>query len=411
MTDSAEPLVLDEPRALVVAAEMSATGTLALAALSDQEFDRRLAALEKGRDRVARIQRALMDKDVDYGIIPGTPKPTLLKPGAEKLCQAYSLAADFAPERYPGDNITVPALAFVTRCQLHLGSLDGPVVAVGYGEANSWERKHRYRRGELVCPACAKEGTVLRSKNEPEYFCWRKKGGCGATFPLADERITGQSVGDVENPDPWDLGTTLLKMAEKRAFVDATLRATAASGLFTQDMEDQRPPDPASDRVDQETGEILGERVEHRAADAKPDNGLRTEPWLDISGAKVFGTIELGKPPADGQLRMDPDAVPHLVFRLNTADGKIIPQVTAEGPLAEDIFDATGGGNIAGLAVTAEGDIWRVPWQKAMRGKQEWMPAFQRLLLSRVSWTDADGVAVSLPAPREAESVAMGLVP
>ena len=52
-------------------------------------------------------------------------------------------------------------------------------------------------------------------------------------------------AGEVENPDPWDLDTTLLKMAEKRAHVDATLRACAASGLFTQDIEDQvRPPAP-----------------------------------------------------------------------------------------------------------------------------------------------------------------------
>jgi hypothetical protein len=147
---------------------------------------------------------------------------------------------------------------------------------------------------------------------------------------------------------------------------------------------------------------LEGERVEHRAADAKADNGLRTEPWLDIAGARVAGTIELGAPPADGQLRTDPDAIPHVMFRLSTADGKTIPQVAAEGPLAEDIFDASGGGNLAGLAVTVEGDIWRVPWQKA--GK--WMAhPFQRLLMARMvePW--------ALPTPQEAESVPLGLLP
>ncbi len=29
--------------------------------------------------------KAQMQKDIDYGVIPGTKKPTLLKPGAEKL--------------------------------------------------------------------------------------------------------------------------------------------------------------------------------------------------------------------------------------------------------------------------------------------------------------------------------------
>lgn len=33
-----------------------------------------------------------MQKDIDYGVIPGTNnKPVLLKPGAEKLCRLFSL--------------------------------------------------------------------------------------------------------------------------------------------------------------------------------------------------------------------------------------------------------------------------------------------------------------------------------
>ena len=31
--------------------------------------------------------KAQMQKEIDYGVIPGTKKPTLLKPGAEKLCR------------------------------------------------------------------------------------------------------------------------------------------------------------------------------------------------------------------------------------------------------------------------------------------------------------------------------------
>lgn len=236
-------------RALTLA---DTAGTFALASMSDTEFTTRLAALRKGRDRVAAIQRELMDKDVDFGTIPGTPKPTLLKPGAEKICDIYSLRADFHPERLVGDNVTAPALAYQTRCELHLGSLEGPVVAVGYGSANSWERKHRYRKAERACPECGVVGALLRSKQgKAEWFCWAKKGGCGKTFALNDARVTEQPLGEVENPDPWDLDTTLLKMAEKRAHVDATLRGTATSGLFTQDVEDlpqapvdEQPPPP-----------------------------------------------------------------------------------------------------------------------------------------------------------------------
>lgn len=243
MTDLMVPEeAVAEPRALIRADDAATAGTLALALMSDQEFDTRLAALKRGRDRMAAIQRGLMDKDVDYGKIPGTEKPTLYKPGAEKLCDFYHLAADFHPERIVGDNLAGPALAYQTRCELHLGSLDGPVVAVGYGSANSWERKHRYRTAQRACPACGCIGTLNRSKRgKPEWYCWAKRGGCGKTFPINDPTIVDQEMGQVENPDPWDLDTTLLKMAEKRAHIDATLRGTAASGLFTQDVEDTAP--------------------------------------------------------------------------------------------------------------------------------------------------------------------------
>jgi hypothetical protein len=38
-----------------------------------------------------------MVKDQDFGEIPGTSKPTLLKPGAEKLCNFFGLEPEFTP--------------------------------------------------------------------------------------------------------------------------------------------------------------------------------------------------------------------------------------------------------------------------------------------------------------------------
>lgn len=232
-TDSAM-VVHEEPVRQVV----PEAGTLALALMSDGEFNARLEALKKGQQRMAEIQKSLMVEDVDYGTIPGTDKPTLLKPGAEKLNNFYGYAADFFPSRTEGDGKVAPHLSYQTRCDIHLGSLDGPVVAVGYGSANSWEKKHRYRSPQRACPDCGVVGAITRSTREPEWFCWRKKGGCGATYPLDEPRIIGQ-VGDRENPDPHELDNTLLKMSEKRSYIDGTLRATASSGLFTQDMDDQ----------------------------------------------------------------------------------------------------------------------------------------------------------------------------
>ena len=358
-----------ESRAVVVAPDhgMTATGPLALAGLSDDEFDRRLAALDTMRTRVARMQRALMVLDVDYGTIPGTPKPTLLKPGAEKLCQAYGLAADFTPERITGDGVTAPALAYQTRCQLHLGSLDGQVVAVGYGSANSWERKHRYRNAELACPECGNTaGTVKRSKKEPGWYCWAKIGGCGATFRPDDTRVRDQVVGQVDNPDPWDLDTTLLKMAEKRAFVDATLRATAASGLFTQDVEDL-PRDP---------------RTEPEAPE--PERPTRHEDGLN-------GTAEVGKGDADFELRQTPDGY-RLAFKV--MQGRKGYKVIATGDLAGAL--ATLRPSIEGQRVTVWGTFHDETFTPKPKGDEMPRPVtYQVVHLERIA--TPDGV---LPAPQ-----------
>lgn len=222
---------------------LSLPGVTALAEMTDDEFDQRLTAMKRHIERIKKMQLAIMDEGVDYGVLPGINKPTLYKPGAEKLCEAYQLRSDFTHERHPGDGVTAPNVAYIVRCELHLGNIAGPIVGIGHGAANSWETKHRYRRGQRVCPRCGAVGTIMKSSYKPEWFCFDKKGGCKATFDLNEPSITQQAVGDVENADPWDLENTILKMAEKRAFVDVTLRATASSGIFTQDVEDEVQPD------------------------------------------------------------------------------------------------------------------------------------------------------------------------
>ncbi|WP_418719751.1 hypothetical protein [Bilophila wadsworthia] len=46
-------------------------------------------------------------------------------------------------------------------------------------------------------------------------------------------------MGRVEHDNPADYYNTCLKMAKKRALVDAVLTCTAASDIFTQDIEDE----------------------------------------------------------------------------------------------------------------------------------------------------------------------------
>jgi hypothetical protein len=186
------------------------------------------------------IDKILHDK-VDYGIIPGTDKPTLLKPGAEKLCSFFGLAPVFQTMQSVQDWTGVehgdePFFYFLYKCVLFHGDRK---VGEGDGSANSWEKKHRYRSSELKCPACGKE-TIIKGREEygGGWVCFAKKGGCGAKYADKDPQIIGQERGMVKNPDSADLVNTLQKMAQKRALIAATLIATNASEYFTQDVED-----------------------------------------------------------------------------------------------------------------------------------------------------------------------------
>jgi len=231
------------------------SGAMSLAMLTETDFEARLVAMKLGQERIRRIQRELMvgptaenPEGEDFGIIPGTKKPTLLKPGAEKICLTYGLVPSFEREWKYGDGVSAPHLRIEMTCYLHRGSKLGPIVGEGVGAANSWEKKHRYRAAQRACPECGTEGTIRRSNKVDEegdrgYYCFGKIGGCGANFYSTDKRITQQQAGQVDNPDPYDVENNLLKMAAKRAQVDAVLRATATSGLFTQDVEDTTPPE------------------------------------------------------------------------------------------------------------------------------------------------------------------------
>jgi len=81
-----------------------------------------------------------------------------------------------------------------------------------------------------------------------EYWkCWKTDikraleiiGGRGHQAKKIDGIWTIVEKGEAcENPNPADQYNTVLKMAKKRAYVDATLSATAASDIFTQDIEE-----------------------------------------------------------------------------------------------------------------------------------------------------------------------------
>lgn len=186
------------------------------------------------------IKRGMVE-GVDYGTIPGTNgKPTLLKPGAEKINVLLRLDPEYD---VVSKEEAETHISFVIRSTLyHIGT--GQRVGSGLGSCSSRESKYAWRQGQRACPNCGASAIIKgQEKYGGGWVCWKKKDGCGATFDAFDPLITSQSVERVPNPDIWDQYNTILKMAMKRAHIAATLNATAASEIFTQDLEDRLPHD------------------------------------------------------------------------------------------------------------------------------------------------------------------------
>lgn len=194
-----------------------------------QTIDQALAL----RAQIVEFTSRIMKADHDYGVIPGTNgKPTLLKPGAEKLCQHFGLTDTFdiisQNEDWTGtEHGGEPFFSYTLKCKL---ARHGEVVSEGIGSCNSWEKKYRFRRvfGNKATEQDKKRGKPIPGKFGTDYL--------------------------VPNDDIFDQINTLQKMAKKRALVDATLRAVSASEFYTQDLEDlPRDEPPVAAPVARET--------------------------------------------------------------------------------------------------------------------------------------------------------------
>lgn len=152
---------------------------------------------------------------VHYGTIPGTPKPTLYKAGAEVLAATFRIAVSYHTE----DLSTNDAVRYrVTATGTHQTS--GIVMGAGMGECSSSESKYKWRKA-----SSNKEFDVAPvDKRRIQYGYNRTE---RQEFEIKQVRT-----------DPADLANTVLKMACKRAQVAMILNVTAASDIFTQDIED-----------------------------------------------------------------------------------------------------------------------------------------------------------------------------
>lgn len=274
------------------------------------------------RNYVVEFTKRIMVEGTDYGKIPGTgDKPTLLKPGAEKLTTFFGLTPVFiavaVEEDWTGaEHKGEPFFYYRYRCELHR---NGQLIATSEGSCNTWESKYRYRKGERVCPSCG-QPAIIKGKKEygGGWVCFKKKGGCDAKFSDGDASIEAQEVGRINNPDSADVVNTVQKMAQKRALVAATLLAVNASEFYTQDIEDMAidaewttvsEPEPkakpkqgkgkqtsANDDVSSEHGEPMNNPFNDPSfADEQPSRPVASQARLNLMhkrGVEYYGTNE-----------------------------------------------------------------------------------------------------------------------
>lgn len=229
-----------------------------------------IAQLRERYQIFAQFVASVLREGVDHQVIPGTNKPSLSKPGAEKLAALFGLSSRFIcverTEDWSGDSHnSEPFFYYLYRCELYRGDL---FIASCEGSSNSHEKKYRYRwMNEMDIPPYVdrarlefKDGSISefafavdKAETSGKYgkpaAYWRqfqdaiaagtaKKIQKKAKDKVYDAWEIGGKVYAVPNPDVADQVNTMQKMAQKRAFVGAVLIATNASDYFTQDIED-----------------------------------------------------------------------------------------------------------------------------------------------------------------------------
>src|SRR3990172_4693719 len=188
--------------------------TRAVALRSDDLVPTMVSDVRGAKARLQELQefvREVMREGEDFGTIPGTTKPVLYKPGAEKLCEIYGLIqrAEVVTRIEDWER---PFFHYEIRCDLVSKRTDA-VVGSGLGSCNSMEAHYRWRDAQRACPHCEQRAII---KGKAEYgggwLCFAKKGGCGAKFADTDPAITDQPLGKVANDDVYTLVNTILKV-------------------------------------------------------------------------------------------------------------------------------------------------------------------------------------------------------
>ncbi len=184
----------------------------AVAVRSVRPMSPAVAEVRTNINLMVEVMKSCMVDGMHFGRIPGVDKPSLFKAGAEKIMATFRLSADpHVEDLSQGGEIRF-------RVKVEIKAKDGSFVGAGIGECSSGEEKYSWRKA-----VCQKEWDVTPETARRIKF----KASYGKVDEILQVRV-----------NPSDVANTILKMAKKRALVDAVLTATGASDLFSQDIED-----------------------------------------------------------------------------------------------------------------------------------------------------------------------------
>lgn len=277
----------------------------ALAKIDQRQIDRPLTVedLLQQVNLIQKVMSAVMKDKEHYGTIPGCgDKPALLQPGAQKLLVTFRLAPEYTVTE---KSFEKGHREYQVLCTLKsIGS--GSFVGQGAGSASTMEAKWRFRTGPKKPTGKPVPKEYWNTRESDPAKALQLIGGKGYGVGKND---AGQweicEIGErVEHDNPADYYNTVLKMACKRALVSATLTATAASDIFTQDTDEiaenlraasvevSTPPPPTKQTESKQQPQAASNPAEESFENAVPADPEPEAPVVHDTRPKVEGIIE-----------------------------------------------------------------------------------------------------------------------
>ncbi len=238
------------------------------------------------RDVLNKLFNDLLQQGIDFDRISGTDKPTLLKPGADLLCQVFRLAPGKPEIIKCIEDFEKGIFSYTISLQI-LHRDTGGLVSTGIGSANSQEIKYKYRN--------------------------------------ADQG--GKKV-KIVNPEPADQQNTLVKMAAKRAYIDGVIKATGASRMFMEDAENMSwlaPEKASSKQISYLKTLFKGMKTEDIFVEIEDILGRIPDGWEDITRDEATKIIEVKKKEAGK--RKNPETTDSMEYVCTNCQVKITQAV------------------------------------------------------------------------------------